>query len=72
MTDGVQGPNQPSGAYETSLGIFYEGLAEQVLASSSLRRFKGKVNLIFTSPPFPLNTKKKYGNLQGDEYLVWL
>jgi site-specific DNA-methyltransferase (cytosine-N4-specific) len=28
--------------------------------------------LIFTSPPFPLNTKKKYDNLQGDAYVQWL
>jgi len=30
------------------------------------------VRLIFTSPPFPLNRKKKYGNFQGEEYLQWL
>ena len=24
-----------------------------------------------TSPPFPLNNKKKYGNLTGEEYLDW-
>jgi site-specific DNA-methyltransferase (cytosine-N4-specific) len=32
---------------------------------------KGKVNLILTSPPFPLNNKKKYGNEKGEEYLKW-
>ena len=26
----------------------------------------------FTSPPFPLLRKKKYGNLCGDEYARWL
>jgi site-specific DNA-methyltransferase (cytosine-N4-specific) len=31
-----------------------------------------KVDLIFTSPPFPLNRKKKYGNLRGDAYVEWL
>lgn len=30
------------------------------------------MNLIFTSPPFPLNRKKKYGNLQGEDYVKWL
>jgi site-specific DNA-methyltransferase (cytosine-N4-specific) len=28
--------------------------------------------LVFTSPPFPLNRKKRYGNKQGQEYLDWL
>jgi site-specific DNA-methyltransferase (cytosine-N4-specific) len=32
----------------------------------------GKVQLIFTSPPFPLKTKKQYGNLNGEEYLRWI
>jgi site-specific DNA-methyltransferase (cytosine-N4-specific) len=32
---------------------------------------KKKVDLILTSPPFPLNNKKKYGNLQGEEYKKW-
>ncbi len=34
--------------------------------------YKGKVRLIMTSPPFPLNRKKKYGNKIGDEYVEWL
>jgi len=34
--------------------------------------FRGKIDLIFTSPPFPLNRKKKYDNKQGDAYVVWL
>jgi len=33
---------------------------------------EGKVNLIFTSPPFPLNRAKKYGNMTGDQYLEWI
>lgn len=28
--------------------------------------------MIFTSPPFPLNTKKRYGNETGDSYVRWL
>lgn len=47
------------------------GLAEDVLKHKNLDAIRGKVQLIFTSPPFPLNTKKKYGNLQGEEYLRW-
>ncbi len=30
------------------------------------------MNLVFTSPPFPLNRKKRYGNLQGSKYVDWL
>lgn len=33
---------------------------------------KGKVNLIFTSPPFPLKRKKSYGNFNGMDYLDWM
>ena len=32
---------------------------------------QGKVQLILTSPPFPLNKKKKYGNFCGEEYKSW-
>lgn len=37
-----------------------------------LAKYKGKINLIFTSPPFSLISKKKYGNEYGDEYIQWL
>ena len=36
-----------------------------------LRRFQGRVQLVLTSPPFPLNTKKQYGNLRGADYIRW-
>ncbi len=35
------------------------------------KELKGKVQLIITSPPFPLNNKKSYGNLKGGEYKKW-
>lgn len=54
--------------YTTPKGQFYLGLSEEVLRTKTLRNLKGKIQLIFTSPPFPLNRKKKYGNLQGSEY----
>jgi site-specific DNA-methyltransferase (cytosine-N4-specific) len=50
----------------------YHGLAEDVLRSAHARKPRGKVQLILTSPPFPLNRKKKYGNRQGKEYIEWL
>ncbi len=58
--------------YETELGIQYLGDSESIPDSKYFKDLKGKVNLIFTSPPFPLNKKKAYGNLKGDEYLEWL
>ena len=36
------------------------------------KHYLGKVQLIFTSPPFPLNRKKSYGNYSGEEYIKWL
>lgn len=59
-------------AYTTSLGTSYLGKVEQFLSSPYAADIRGKVNLIFTSPPFPLNRKKKYGNFTGDEYVEWL
>jgi site-specific DNA-methyltransferase (cytosine-N4-specific) len=61
-----------SAVYATTRGVMLQGLAENILANKDLDAVRGKVQLIFTSPPFPLNTKKKYGNLQGEEYLEWL
>lgn len=59
-------------AYKTNMGTSYCGLIEEAMESKKLENYKGNVNLIFTSPPFPLNRKKKYGNLQGEEYVKWL
>jgi site-specific DNA-methyltransferase (cytosine-N4-specific) len=61
----------PKPIYETELGAAFFGDSLKVLKSRLLRKHKGKVQLVFTSPPFPLNTKKKYGNLQGDAYIKW-
>jgi len=58
--------------FRTKLGGTYCARAESALASGSMKRYKGKVQLVLTSPPFPLNRKKKYGNLQGEEYISWL
>jgi hypothetical protein len=57
--------------YETDLGSAFCGDSLKVLRSKKLQQHKGEVQLVFTSPPFPLNTKKKYGNLQGEQYLAW-
>lgn len=57
--------------YETDLGAAYCGDSLKVLKSKPLQEHRGKVQLAFTSPPFPLNTKKSYGNLQGEAYIRW-
>lgn len=59
-------------AYQTAYGRMLHGLSDEFLKSGTLERFEGKVNLVFTSPPFPLNRKKRYGNRTGDEYIEWL
>ncbi|MCO6450264.1 MAG: site-specific DNA-methyltransferase [Caldilineales bacterium] len=59
-------------AYKTSRGTFLQGDAEDLLLSSLTIPYKEKVNLIFTSPPFPLIRKKKYGNLEGQHYIDWI
>jgi hypothetical protein len=59
-------------AYKTRLGSMLVGNVEDILTSKRASRLKGKVQLVFTSPPFPLNRKKKYGNFQGPAYIAWL
>lgn len=59
-------------AYTTQWGRMLHGKSDEILDDGSLNRFEGKINLIFTSPPFPLNRKKRYGNETGDSYIHWL
>jgi len=54
--------------YETSLGAAYCDKSEDFLISLD----EESVDLIITSPPFPLTTKKSYGNYQGKEFVCWL
>lgn len=57
--------------YTTKWGKMYCGSAEALLTATPLTRYRGKVQLVFTSPPFPLNRKKKYGNIKGRAYVEW-
>ncbi len=57
--------------YKTSFGKYYLGSSDYLLRKKLNNELKGKVQLLFTSPPFPLNQKKKYGNLSGNEYKEW-
>jgi DNA modification methylase len=68
----TRGKTAISVGYKTSRGVMFVGSAEDVLSSRRTAEYHGKVQLIFTSPPFPLNRKKKYGNLQGEAYIRWL
>jgi len=47
---------KPKILYETKYGKYYVGKCEDLLRRKSLA---GKVQLLLTSPPFPLNNKKK-------------
>jgi site-specific DNA-methyltransferase (cytosine-N4-specific) len=50
----------------------YQGYCEPLLRSRTFLKRTGKAQLIFTSPPFVLNRKKKYGNLEGRAYVRWI
>ena len=58
--------------YRTNNGICINEKCEKVLEKYVRKNYEGKVQLVFTSPPFPLNRAKKYGNLEGEEYKAWL
>lgn len=57
--------------YNSKKGELIVGDSIKLLREDLHKNLKGKVNLIITSPPFPLNKKKKYGNEVGEEYLKW-
>ena len=48
------------------------GEVPDILSEDPGRSLKGSAQLLLTSPPFPLNRKKKYGNKEGEEYVEWL
>lgn len=56
---------------DTGRGVLLGGDSVSVIKNRLLPAFKGKVDLILTSPPYPLNQKKKYGNEQGEAYKKW-
>ena len=59
-------------SFSTKMGTAYVSKIEDFLASGTSKDLEGQVQLIFTSPPFPLVVPKKYGNLIGEEYLEWM
>ncbi len=56
---------------ETERGHLFRGDSVALIKRKLLPDYAGKIDLILTSPPFPLNQKKRYGNEQGDEYKKW-
>jgi site-specific DNA-methyltransferase (cytosine-N4-specific) len=58
--------------YTTEAGRMYVSKIETALETAAFRRLSGKVDLLFTSPPFPLVRKKRYGNETGEAYIAWL
>lgn len=57
--------------YSGASGNYYRGDANDLADTGLGEDLRGKVQLILTSPPFPLNNKKSYGNLTGNEYRKW-
>ena len=58
-------------SHGTDLGAYHLGDSAGLLRSGSGEELRGRVQLILTSPPFPLNRKKSYGNFAGEEYKEW-
>ncbi len=65
-------PRTPKPAYATYGGAYYVGDSKRLLSSKAFASLKGRVQLLLTSPPYPLNEKKSYGNFVGKEYLEWV
>lgn len=65
-------PTQKWHRYSTDYGICFNCDCQKVIDKYMSRWYEDKVQLVFTSPPFPLNRKKSYGNLSGNEYINWL
>ena len=63
----------PKNKAKDVVGEAYQGSCEEVLKDKNFqKKYKGKIDLIFFSPPFALNNKKSYGNTEGEEYINWL
>jgi site-specific DNA-methyltransferase (cytosine-N4-specific) len=68
----ISGRKRVIPSYKTRLGSCFNESIEDFLTSEDAKRLQGKINLVFTSPPFPLASPKAYGNLAGQEYLDWI
>lgn len=59
-------------AYKTDYGKVFNCSIEDFLLSDESSQLKGQVDLILTSPPYPLVSPKAYGNRTGEDYKRWL
>ena len=58
--------------YKLNGGFFYNDDSLKVLKSKGfVKKYQNKIDLVFTSPPFPLITPKKYNNKKGEDYVNW-
>jgi DNA modification methylase len=58
--------------YKTNLGQAFNASIEDFITSAKFQELKGTVDLILTSPPYPLVSPKAYGNKVGEDYKTWL
>ncbi len=58
--------------YMTKKGICFNSSCEYAIEHYLAPNYNGKIQLVLTSPPFPLKRTKKYGNKNGSDYLDWL
>lgn len=58
--------------YRTAMGQAYNSSIEDFITSPKFQELKGTVDLILTSPPYPLVSPKAYGNRVGEDYKFWL
>lgn len=65
-------PKQEWKRYTTDKGICINEDCEVIIDNYLQINYKEKIQLVLTSPPFPLKRAKKYGNKTGQEYLDWL
>ena len=54
------------------MGEAFRATIEEFLDSQECVNLAGRVNLILTSPPFPLASPKAYGNKTEADYIAWL
>jgi len=60
-------------SFKTPNGAMYQGDSLKIIQEKwFIDKYKGKIDLVFTSPPFPLTREKSYGNLKSQKYVDWL
>ena len=64
-------PNHARFLQQTRLGSYFWADSITLLRTALGKKLENNVQLILTSPPFPLNHKKSYGNLCGNGYQEW-